>query len=150
MQPTADAKGTLKYDMRIIANNVEYFSFVRDQRLLDDEAPLSPGPEDPGDAQTQVAPGLSDSLWYFDGGKMHCWPDILDLLKAAAVEGDKALPTPIDISIDFYPMSVAYDKAIVVGLEPEIIQRRDLDFAYWRSALRVTLCVARLSSGLLI
>ena len=138
MQPTEDASGSRKYDMRIIANDVEYFSFTHDRSPLDTRTSMNPTLAERAGSKHPAALGLFDSLWYFDGQKIHCWPDIRDLLKATAIEGNKELPEPNSISVDFYPTSVAIDKAVVVGTESELLQRRDLQFAYWRYVMRVS------------
>lgn len=137
MQPTADANGSLKYDMRIIANDVEYFSFTRDQGPLEDRARTFPSITEQADGRSPAALGLNDSMWYFDGQKVYCWPDVFDLLTAAAAEGSKELPEPVSIPVDFYPTSIALEKALVIGSEPELVQRRDLPFAYWKTSMRV-------------
>ena len=140
MQPTADSTGALKYDMRIIANDVEFFSFIRDsippaEQLRVDSAPAK-------QARTGIPSvlGLLDSLWFFDGRKVQFWPDVSDLLQAAAAtEGNKDLPKPVAVTIDYYPTSIALDKGVIVGFESELIQRRDLPFAYWQYSQRVRL-----------
>ena len=140
LQPAKDGTGALKYDMRIVANDVEYFSFTRDQVPFRSNAGPPPSPMEPrdrdGGGQTS-AHGLLDSLWYFDGHRVQCWPDVQDLLRVAALEGNRELPQPVGIATDFYPMSVALNKGVVVGLEPDLVQRRDVQFAYYRFTLRV-------------
>jgi RAB6A-GEF complex partner protein 1 len=138
LQPATDDSGTLKYDMRIIANDVEFFSFTRDQIALRNQTRTIPSISEAGE-RDQVAQNLLDSLWYFNGQKVLCWPDVQDLFKTAAVEGSKEIPDPISIPIDFYPTSVSLSKAIIVGLEPELVQRRDVQFAYYKFSIRVSI-----------
>ena len=138
MQPTEDANGSRKYDMRIIANDVEYFSFTHDRSPLDTQTTMNPTLADRAGSKHPATLGLFDSLWYFDGQKIHCWPEIQELLKATAAEGNKELPEPTSIPVDFYPTSIAIEKAVVVGTESELLQRRDLQFAYWRYVMRVS------------
>ena len=138
MQPTEDASGSRKYEMRIIANDVEFFSFTRDQRSMDNQLGLSLTVAEQASSKHPAALGLFDSLWYFDGRNFQSWADILDVLKTPAAEGNKELPKPVSIPVDFYPTSVAIDKAVVIGVESEIVQRRDLPFAYWRYVMRVS------------
>lgn len=137
LQPTTDESGSLKYDMRIVASEVEFFNFTRDQIALRNQTRTIPSISD-SDEQKSVARDLLDSLWYFNGQKALCWPDVQDLFKTAAIDGGKGLPEPIQISIDFYPLSISLNKAIIVGLEPEIVQRRDIQFAYYRFSIRVS------------
>ena len=134
LQPGTDDNGSLKYDMRIIASNVEYFSFTRDQIPLRIQNRLSPSLPD----QRRIAHGLVDSLWYFNGRAAVCWPDVSDLLAAAALEGSRELPEPVSIPLDFYPVSIGLNKAVLIGLEPELVQRRDVQFAYFRFSIRVS------------
>ena len=141
LQPAKDGSGALKYDMRIVANDVEYFSFTRDQVPFRNNARLPPSPLEPSlnkVNRSSTAPGLLDSLWYFDGQRIQCWPDVQDLLRVATVEGNKDLPQPIPIPIDFYPTSIALSKGVVVGLEPDLIQRRDIHFAFYRFSIRAS------------
>ena len=136
LQPTTDESGSLKYDMRIIANEVEFFNFTRDQIALRNQTRTIPSIPD-SDEQKAVARDLLDSLWYFNGQQAMCWPDVQDLFKAAAEEGSRELPEAIHILIDFYPLSISLNKAVIVGLEPELVQRRDIQFAYYRFSIRV-------------
>jgi hypothetical protein len=137
LQPNKDDPDTLKYDMRIIANDVEYFNFTRDQYPFRP----TPGNTTPSSATsitgTHSQSNLQDSLWYFDGQRMQCWPDFHDILKSAFVESNKDLPKPISITTDFYPTSIELTKGVVVGLEPHLVQRRDTAFAFFRLSARV-------------
>ena len=136
----ADESGAVKYDMRIIANDVEYFSFTRDQNPPTEQLKVSPTTAEQMGGGNSLVLGLLDSLWFFDGQKVRCWPDVVDLLRAAAAtEGNKELPEPVAIPVDYYPTSVALDKAVAVGFESELLQRRDLPFAYWRFSSRVSI-----------
>lgn len=84
---------------------------------------------------------LRDSLWYFDGSDMRVWIDMQDVLASASAELGRDLPTSVQIPVDFYPLSALINKAIIFGIEPELIQRRDTSFAFLRFATRV--CHAR-------
>lgn len=142
LQPAKDESGSLKYDMRILAHDVEYFSFSRDQSPYRNPAKmvsLSSEAGRNGKDEMQPAPGLLDSLWYFDGQQVQCWPDVQDVIRSAAAEGNRDLPRSIQIPIDFYPTSVALNKGIVIGVEPDLVQRRDLQFAFYRFSIRVSL-----------
>ena len=139
LQPTKDESGSLKYDMRIIANEVEYFSFTRDQVPVHETGGLTPPAsvlDEDGKGWNKPAPGLLDSLWYFDGHRVQCWPDVQDLLKAAA-DNTKSLPAPVPVPVDFYPTSIALTKGVIFGLESELFQRRELQFASYRFSIRV-------------
>lgn len=140
LQPSKDEGGTLKYDMRIIANDVEYFAFVRDQGLLRNSAessqPLSAiGEHSPNGIKPDTA--LQDSLWFFNGNSIQCWPDVQDILKPVSLEGTRDLPQPITIPTDFYPTSIGLSNGVVIGIEPELVQRRDAQFAFFRFSIRV-------------
>jgi hypothetical protein len=140
LQPNMDENGKLKYDMRIIANDVEYFSFLRDQNSSRPgsayNAPFAGSAENGSDGiKTEVA--LQDSLWYFNGIHVKCWTDVQDLLKPSLLEGDRDIPQPVSISTDFYPTSIALKNGVVIGIEPELVQRRDSYFAFFRYTIRV-------------
>lgn len=140
LQPNKDEGGTLKYDMRIIANDVEYFAFVRDQGLLRNSAesnqPLSAVEENsPDGIKTETA--LQDSLWFFNGNRIQCWTDIQDLLKPVSLKGTRDIPQPVSIPTDFYPTSISLSNGVVIGIEPELVQRRDAQFAFFRFSIRV-------------
>ena len=140
LQPSKDEAGTLKYDMRIIANNVEYFAFMRDQGLLytsPNQTPPLSALEEESTNGIRPETALQDSLWLFNGDCIQCWTDAQDLLKPASLEGSKDLPSPISISTDFYPTSVALSGGVVLGIEPELVQRRDASFAFFRYSIRV-------------
>ncbi|KAL8729306.1 MAG: hypothetical protein Q9166_004803 [cf. Caloplaca sp. 2 TL-2023] len=136
-------EGTHKYDMRVIANNVEYFDLKRDQRTLinspSHSLPESPSGEESPISGLRVDRGLRDSLWYFDGESVRCWMDVEDLLISASTENDRDLPQPVSISADFYPTSVMLDRGIVLGLDAELSQRRDVHFAMFRHTMRTQL-----------
>ena len=139
LQPSKDEEGTLKYDMRIVANNVEYFAFVRDQGLLNtspSQTPLS-ALEEHSTNGIRPEMALQDSLWFFNGNHIQCWTDAQDLLKPASMESSKDLPAPISMSTDFYPTSIALSSGVVLGIEPELVQRRDAFFAIFRYSIRV-------------
>ncbi|WZH39585.1 RIC1-domain-containing protein [Fusarium acuminatum] len=87
LRPSLNEEGQLKYDMRVIAQNVEYHASVRDQPLRNasqqlEDSPLRNGP-----------PALKDSLWVFDGMELKAWPDINEVLDATGETGKEA-PSP--------------------------------------------------------
>ncbi|KAL8830879.1 MAG: hypothetical protein Q9170_005537 [Blastenia crenularia] len=132
-----------KYDMRVIANNVEYFDLMRDHGTLID-SPTRSLPESPSDGSAPVSGlhadrGLRDSLWYFDGDNVYCWMDVEDLLRSASTENDRELPQPVAVATDFYPTSVMLDRGLILGLDAEMIQRRDVQFAFFRHAIKTQL-----------
>lgn len=125
--------------MRTLANNVEYFDLIRDQlslTTLDQSPPSSPPAEPSEDIRSHG--GLRDSLWYFDGTQLHCWTDVEDLFRRLSVESESAPPTPLPISTDFYPTSIALNKGVVLGLDADLTQRRDVLFAFFRASIRAS------------
>lgn len=140
LQPTTTEGGELKYEMRIIAQNVETYALMRDHPafaldLQDDSLPPSPSV---GLTINGVhGHDLRDSLWFFDGHDVRVWIDMQDVLSSASIELGRELPTPVKIAVDFYPLSVLINKAIVFGVESELVQRRDTSFAYLRFGTRV-------------
>lgn len=140
LQPSTSEDGGLKYDMRIIANGVEYYALMRDQNPLirSSRSPIavSPRHESPIDDLQHNQP-LKDSLWFFDGDCMQCWTDVQDVIRSAAMGLGRDLPSLVSIGVDFYPKSVLLSKGIVLGVETELVQRRDAHFALFRFATRV-------------
>lgn len=138
---TNEDKG-FKYDMRVVANNVEYFDLMRDQnsqlKSPNQSLPPSPSAEDALDPfHTDLS--LRDSLWYFDGNDIQCWMDVEDLIEAASTSNNRELPPTVPISADFYPTSVLLNKGIVLGIDADLIQRRDVQFAFFRFSIRTQL-----------
>jgi hypothetical protein len=80
---------------------------------------------------------LRDSLWFFDGHDMRVWIEMHDVLSSASADLGRELPVPVKIPIDFYPLSALINKAILFGVESELVQRRDTNFAYMRFGTRV-------------
>lgn len=143
LQPTTTEGGELKYEMHIIAHNVETYALIRDHPAfaLDAQAENLPLSTSIGLTMEEVnGHDLRDSLWYFDGQDMRVWIDMQDVLSSASAELGRTLPTPVTISIDFYPLSALINKAIVFGVESELIQRRDTSFAFLRFGTRVRWC----------
>lgn len=142
LQSSTNGGGGLKYDMRVIANNVEYFDLMRDQTPLlespDRSLPPSPAAEGALDSY-YIDRGLRDSLWYFDGNDIQCWMDVEDLIEAASTSNNRELPPSISISADFYPTSIVLAKGVLLGLDADLVQRRDVQFAFFRFSIRTQL-----------
>lgn len=141
LQSSLNEEGSLKYDMRVIANHVEYFDLMRDQ-----VPPLCTPAQSPPESPSNESPipdfhaehGLKDSLWFFDGVQIQCWIDVEDLLQSASTENDRGLPDTVSISTDFYPSSIILRKGIILGVDAELVQRRDVSFAIFRFSIRVS------------
>ncbi|XWW93161.1 hypothetical protein V2A60_001090 [Cordyceps javanica] len=127
LSPSLNDEGQLKYDMRVIAQNVEYHASMRDQPLLNVERDETRGP-----------PALRDSLWVFDGMQVKGWASIHDVLNAAS-DGTKELPAPVSFPVDFYPLSMLLEKGIILGVESNLVQRRDVNFSFFRFTIRTHL-----------
>ncbi|KAK4673580.1 WD40 repeat protein [Podospora pseudopauciseta] len=127
-------ENNLKYDMRVICHNVEYYTSMRDQPFLEvasqRSGELQNGPSDPS---------LQDSLWIFDGTELKAWADMDPVLKAISGEVSRDIPSMISIPVDFYPLSTLLGKAIILGVESELIQRRDINFSFFRFCIRTHL-----------
>ncbi|EPS32114.1 hypothetical protein PDE_07073 [Penicillium oxalicum 114-2] len=138
LQPTVTDLGDLKYDMRVISHDVEYYILMRDQlsfnfsSQVDEPIPSSPS------ADMALEPSYSnlslrDSLWMFRGKDLLAWDDVQDILQQETV------PTPLSIPLDFYPLSVILNKGVVLGVESEMTQRRDVTFTSQKFAIRTHL-----------
>jgi hypothetical protein len=150
LQPTTTEGGELKYEMRIIAQNVETYALMRDHPAFALDMSMEALPPSPSAGLTMTGVhghDLRDSLWYFDGIDMRVWIDMQDVLASASAELGRELPTPVKILVDFYPLSALINKAIVFGVESELIQRRDTSFAFLRFGTRVCSTIQTNASG---
>ncbi|KAH0559814.1 hypothetical protein GP486_003670 [Trichoglossum hirsutum] len=148
LQPSTTDGGELKYDMRVISHNVEYYALMRDQSSQDgslkrSEPSLSPGAESLNDSTLQ-GHGLRDSLWVFDGTGMRVWVDVQDILRSGHTETMKDLPPSVLVPADFYPLSILLNKGVVLGIESDLVQRRDINYAYFKFSLRTHLFLPHL------
>ncbi|MBE7180769.1 MAG: hypothetical protein INR71_06100 [Terriglobus roseus] len=149
LNPATSEEGELKYEMRILAQSVEHYALMRDQAAGERaETQTTPagldflGPVQNGTPGAPIINGyqsqdLRDSVWFFDGTAMQIWPDVQDVLASASLEYGKDLPRCVEVPTDFYPLSAVFDKGIIFGLEPEILQKRDLSFSTLRFTTRV-------------
>ncbi|KAL4942285.1 hypothetical protein BDV06DRAFT_165384 [Aspergillus oleicola] len=138
LQPSTSDTGELKYDMRVVSHDVEYYILMRDQLSFNFAPPyeesLPPSPA----AELALNHyhsnfSLRDSLWTFSGKDLTAWGDVQEVLQREEV------PKSIEIPLDFYPLSVLLNKGIVLGVEPEAIQRRDVTFVVLKFAIRTHL-----------
>ncbi|KAI5818466.1 RIC1-domain-containing protein [Pyronema omphalodes] len=148
LQPSTTEGGELKYDMRVLLQNVEYYTLTRDQPpqqlkspSIDEDSPL--GHMFP----TVAVQNLSDSLWTYDGTDVKVWIDVKDILEAG--ENGKELPVPVKVPVDFYPMSTLTSRGILVGIESELVQRRDIGFSLFKFSTRTHLFITHLLRHLL-
>ncbi|KAJ5562097.1 hypothetical protein N7535_003445 [Penicillium sp. DV-2018c] len=138
LQPTVSDAGDLKYDMRVVSHDVEYYILMRDQLSfnfspqVDETLPASPS-VDMALEPPHNSLSLRDSLWMFRGHDLLAWNDVEDVLR------EETVPDPISIPLDFYPLSVLLNKGIVLGVESEMIQRRDVTFTVLKFAIRTHL-----------
>ncbi|KAJ6004255.1 hypothetical protein N7522_005900 [Penicillium canescens] len=138
LQPVVSETGGLKYDMRVVSHDVEYYILMRDQLSfnfapqVDESLPPSPS----AGMILEPSPStlsLRDSLWMFRGKDLLAWNDVQDVLQQETVPG------PLHIPLDFYPLSVLLNKGIVLGVESEMMQRRDVTFTVLKFAIRTHL-----------
>lgn len=132
LQPSLNSEGQLKYDMRVISHNVEYYTSMRDQ------SSVNMSYQSNGHFSIEAEEGsLRNSLWVFEGNELRLWPDVQEVLQAASDDSTKELPPTVSIPVDFYPLSILLGKGIVLGVEPDLVQRRDVNFSYFRFSIRV-------------
>ncbi|KAI1811148.1 RIC1-domain-containing protein [Poronia punctata] len=134
LQPSLNQGGQLKYDMRVISHSVEFYSSMRDQPSL--SLPDEDGTHFSWDADQG---SLRNSLWIFEGHALKLWPDVDEVLHAASNDSSKELPPTVSISLDFYPLSILLGKGIVLGVEPDLVQRRDISYSFFRFSIRTHL-----------
>lgn len=148
LQPTRTPEEELKYDMRVIAQHVEYYILMRDQIYFnfttagDESVPPTPSPGGIlNSSQSRAQHLLRDSLWIFTGNDLRTWTDVRDVLQSAS-DGNPAVDLPLlSIPVDFYPLSILLTKGVVLGIESELLQRRDVNFAQYKSAIRTHLFI---------
>ncbi|KAH8783941.1 RIC1-domain-containing protein [Hyaloscypha finlandica] len=142
LQPSLNEERKLKYDMRVIAQNVEYYVLMRDMAAsVLAQAPEVSAAVNGDELGPEQGNGLRDSLWTFEGNDMKVWPEVLDVLRSAPSELGRELPPMVSIPVDFYPLSVLLAKGILLGLEPDLVQRRDVNFAFFRFTIRTHLFI---------
>ncbi|KAK0612931.1 RIC1-domain-containing protein [Bombardia bombarda] len=150
LRPRVDEEGHLKYDMRVLVHNIEYYTSMRDQpfsslgtavsqQQLLPGGSNSPGALAYGSGMAADDERLRNSLWIFDGNELKAWPDMEVALKDMSRDLTRELPGMVSVPIDFYPLSVLLGKAIVLGVESDLIQRRDVSFSFFRFSIRTTL-----------
>ncbi|KAK7924175.1 hypothetical protein PG985_006229 [Apiospora marii] len=133
LQPSLNNDGHLKYDMRVISQSVEYYISMKDQmavHLLNHASTHFPAETEDG--------GLRNSLWVFEGNELKVWPEVQEVLRAAT-DATQDLPPTVSMPMDFYPLSTLLSKGIVLGVEPDLVQRRDVNFSYFRFSIRTHL-----------
>ncbi|KAI1476161.1 RIC1-domain-containing protein [Daldinia eschscholtzii] len=134
LQPSVNNEGQLKYDMRVISHNVEFYVSMRDQLSVN-----ILGESSVNFSAEVEENSLRNSLWVFEGQELKVWPDVQEVLRATSIEPTKELPSTVSMPIDFYPLSVLLGKGIVLGVEPELVQRRDISFSFFRFSIRTHL-----------
>lgn len=145
LQPSTNDEGMLKYDMRVIAQGVEFYVLLRDVPSALPAHPKSSAatslPPTPNGLllDNHLGHSLRDSLWYFDGSTYHVWSDVQDVLACAPAELGRDLPPTVQVPIDFYPVTAMVGKGIVSGLDADLVQRRDVNFSFFRHSARTQL-----------
>lgn len=69
---------------------------------------------------------------------MQAWIDVKDILESG--ESGRDLPPPITVPVDFYPLSTLVNRGIILGIESDLVQRRDIGFSHFRFSTRVSSC----------
>ena len=130
LRPSMNDEGNLKYDMRVIAQAVEYYACMKDQPFLASSVPPTTDSAGP----SSLDENLRSSLWIFDGNELKAWTDVQSVLQASG--GD--IPATVSVAVDFYPLSMLLGKGIVLGVEPDLVQRKDVSFSFFRFSIRVS------------
>ena len=145
LQPSTNEEGMLKYDMRVIAQGVEFYVLLRDAPGALPADPRSVGatsmPTTPNGMplDNHLGHSLRDSLWYFDGNVYHVWSEVQDVLASAPAELGRDLPPTVQVPVDFYPITAMVGKGIVSGIDADLVQRRDINFSFFRHGARTQL-----------
>lgn len=140
LQPSTDEEGNLKYDMRVIAHDVEFSFLARDCPELATTALGRSATAESGDGylgEDHTSQSLSDSLWLFDGADVKAWTDVQSLLDTASTEYARDVSPSIAMPVDYYPLSLLLHKGIVFGVEAELTRGREANFSAFRTTSRV-------------
>ncbi|KAI6379123.1 hypothetical protein MCOR25_002102 [Pyricularia grisea] len=140
LNPSLNEQGNLKYDMRVVAQSVEYYTCMWDQPFIDTLPPASDSALPPG---SEHEGSLEQSLWMLEGGELRVWPDVQSVLDVVSPAGGDVPPTA-SLPTDFYPLSMLRSKGIILGVESELAQRRDINFSFFRFAIRTHLFLPEL------
>lgn len=142
LYPSRNREDAVKYDMRVIAHQAEYYILMRDQmsfnfeELPSESLPPTPSPGSIfGFTSHNIHYSLRDSLWIFSGETLCLWSDVQDLLQATA-SLDTTKQSLLTVPLDFYPLSIVLNKGVVLGIDSENLQRRDVNFAQLRTKIR--------------
>ncbi len=146
LQPSRADDGGLRYDMRVVAHHIEFYILMRDQLFFnfasmgDESIPPTPssGHGVNGMANHHT---LRDSLWTFSGSDLRMWSDVSDVLRMALEGSLTDTVSLLSVPIDFYPLSILLNKGVVLGIESDLLQRRDLPFAQFRTPIRTHLFI---------
>ncbi|PHH59767.1 hypothetical protein CDD81_2605 [Ophiocordyceps australis] len=133
LSPSLNHEGQLKYDMRVIAHNVEYHVAMREQ------PPLNAARAHQQGGLQQGPPALRDSLWLFNGVQIMGWTNVGKVLQAVSSDNAAELAAPVCVAVDFYPLSILLEKGVVLGVESDLVQRRDLTFSFFHFTIRTHL-----------
>ncbi|RMD40387.1 hypothetical protein DV735_g4761, partial [Chaetothyriales sp. CBS 134920] len=134
-----------KYELRVLAQHVEFYILMRDQLYFNFNRPDESVPPTPSVGTMldrmgrQGQHSLRDSLWIFSGRDLQLWPDVREVLGQAAQEGVSRTRSLVSVPVDFYPLSILLTKGVVLGIEGELVQRRNLTFGQWRTRIRTQL-----------
>ncbi|KAF2859831.1 RIC1-domain-containing protein [Piedraia hortae CBS 480.64] len=145
LQPSTNEHDELKYNMRVIAHDVEHYIFMRDQpaAVAALKGPpilaslISCFPE-------SIGHSLRDSLWFFDGEAYHVWPEVQDVLASAPVELGRDLPPTVRMPLDFYPVAPLISRGVIHGLEADLVWRKDVNLSLFRLEARTELFLPQL------
>lgn len=137
LSPSVEDEDQPKYEMRIIARKVEYHVSMRDQPRLhgSDQEAAGAGPDQDGGGGGGA---LRDSLWLFDGTEVKAWTSMREVLEATLGDGVREMVAPVSVPVDFYPLSVVLEKGIILGVESDLVRRRDVAFSFFHLAIRVS------------
>ncbi len=113
LKPKLNEAGEVKFELRVLMQKVEYFHFSRSR----------------GETNSTL---FNYSLWAFTGTSMHIWQHTQPLIH------DTNVPS-VKVNLDFYPLSSLPSKGIILGVEPEMMQRRSSSFSVFRVATRTQL-----------
>lgn len=104
---------------------------------------VRPAPQ-PNSRIDPLGHSLRDSLWFFDGTSFQVWSDIHDVMARAPAELERELPPAVAVHLDFSPVAAVVGKGIITGIEADLVQRRDVNFSFFRHAPRTQLFLPQL------
>ena len=135
LQPSSAVDGDLKYQMRVIASNVEFFVVTNDGVSF---PPTTNAAQTIPKINTERLGKCQTSLWYFDGDMMRIWTDMDKVLGAVSTDSTIDSMPVTEVLIDFYPICISLKSGLLIGPESETTYAQNVECIVHRPIVRVS------------